>query len=260
MVTILIDGRDLFASVGDHRFAGFPPSEMLDPDAGVMLPASPERRVAIYRCTCGQAGCACIAPFISQAGQHVRWTDFRDFTGVYDEPTGEDNPAGGMALPLPELVFDADQYLAEVERATGDRSWESPELKTARLARRRLHDGQSHLTGLGWTHDRVWPAYDHGTFTVTFRDVEDNQLCVDIAPRPGSPEAQAQEVADLLLASMPGQWPVAQCSLCDYDFEPSPGESWEERRASLARHPVHGPTNKSKLAAQHPSAARDVSQ
>jgi hypothetical protein len=234
---------------------------MLDPDTRVLLPASPERRVAIYRCTCGEAGCACVAPFICQAGMHVRWTDFRDFTGVYVEPAVESNPPGGAALPLPELVFDADQYRAEVERATVDRSWESPELRTARLVRRRLHDGQSHLTGLGWTHDRVWAAYDHpGTFTVIFRDPEDNQLSVDVTPEPGTPEAQAREVADLLLTTIPEQWPVTGCSLCDYDFAPSPGESWEDRRASLARHPVHGPTNKSKLAAQHPSDARDVSQ
>jgi hypothetical protein len=256
-VTILIDEQELFASVSDRSYEGFHPAQMLDPDAMVLLPVAPERRVAVYRCGCGIAGCGCIAPFVSQTGKHVRWTDFRDFTGVYDGPAVDDNPAGGMALPLPDLVFDADQYRAEVERAAGDRWWETPQLKAARLARRVLSDRRSYLAGLGWAHEHLWPADDRGTFTVTFLDPEDNQICVDITPSPGAPEHQAQKLADLLLTTTPEQWPVTHCSLCDYDFEPSPGESWHDRIASLARHPAHGPTNRSRLDAQRRSRGRD---
>lgn len=255
-VTILVDGQDLFAKAGNRAYAGFHPSEMLDPDAMILLPRAPKRRVAVYRCACGTGGCGCVAPFISQAGQLVRWNDFRDFTGVYDNPTVESNPAGGMVLPLPELVFDASQYQAEVERATRDRWWETPGLKVARLASSLLEDGQCSLADLGWRHEAMWPTREKDSFCLTFRDLEDNQLCVDMTARPGAPEDQAAELVNLLLTTTPEQWPVTACNLCDYDFEPSPGESWEDRTESLARHPAHGPAARSKLAAQNPARPR----
>ena len=96
----------------------------------------------------------------------------------------------------------------------------------------------------------MWPIREQDSFCLTFRDFEDNQLCVDMTARPGTPEDQAAELVSLLLATTPEQWPVTACNLCDYDFEPSPGESWPDHAESLARHPAHAPTVRSKLAAQ----------
>jgi hypothetical protein len=42
------------------------------------------------------------------------------------EPYG----TGGL-LPLPDLAFDARRYRAEIERATADQSWQTPDWQTA---------------------------------------------------------------------------------------------------------------------------------
>lgn len=44
-------------------------------------------------------------------------------------------PAPGERLPQPDAAFDAGQYLAEVDRATTHRWWESPPLPAAQLHR-----------------------------------------------------------------------------------------------------------------------------
>jgi hypothetical protein len=71
-VTILIDGDDILGRL-NGGFIGFDPAQILD--SGALLSKDPPRRVAVYRCTCGEAGCGCIAPVIEQIEDRVRWTD-----------------------------------------------------------------------------------------------------------------------------------------------------------------------------------------
>jgi hypothetical protein len=47
----------------------------------------------------------------------ILWTHFRDYTGVFVGPIVDPDPDAGVELGLPELVFEADQYAAEVHRA-----------------------------------------------------------------------------------------------------------------------------------------------
>ena len=63
-----------------------------------------------------EAGCGSAAVITEGDGQ-VRWSDSRDFTGVYQDPLADVLPPGGVSLRLPELVFDSGRYQAEVERA-----------------------------------------------------------------------------------------------------------------------------------------------
>jgi uncharacterized protein YjbI with pentapeptide repeats len=118
-VTILLEGKDLFGLDGS---IGFHPDDLLG-ESAPLIPSNPPRRVAVYRCSCGEAGCGCVAPLVMRVGAEVHWRDFRYFTGVYSRPDDSPSPEGGASLPIPTLRFDAAQYEAEVERASKDRSW-----------------------------------------------------------------------------------------------------------------------------------------
>ena len=64
-----------------------PQVQQLDgPSRAVYLPTNPPRRVAVYRCQCGEAGCGCAAPIIVERNGCVIWEDTRDVTGVYVDP------------------------------------------------------------------------------------------------------------------------------------------------------------------------------
>lgn len=111
-VAILVEGVDVFSFLGQ---IGFPPKDLFSPTQP-LVPTDPPQRVAVYRCNCGEAGCACIAPVIERVGTEVHWTDFRDFTGVYITPDTDPHPDGGQRLPIPDLRFDACAYEVAISR------------------------------------------------------------------------------------------------------------------------------------------------
>ncbi|TQL02640.1 hypothetical protein FBY24_1720 [Cellulomonas sp. SLBN-39] len=120
VVKILVDGAEPWEDVVPG-WQGFHPAEMLGADSP-LLPDDLGRRVAIYRCTCAQAGCGVVAPVVmpSPDGRRVSWVDARDFTGVFDSPLATTAPTTeGRCWDVPDLHFDRAQYLAEIRRATG---------------------------------------------------------------------------------------------------------------------------------------------
>jgi hypothetical protein len=149
----------------------------------------------------------------------------------------------GWLVGIPDLVFDAGQYRAEVARVTADLSWETDELRTDRLLRRHLRQGREHLAALGWKLEFT-KLRRAGGFRVVFQDTENEQIVMDLPAGQGTPEDQARAMADFLLTTPSARWPVTHCSLCDY-----PGY-----RADLAagrvlvpsRHPEHGPSSRGK--------------
>lgn len=153
-VQILVDGRDSFASVDDHGYIGFDPDSLLSEDAP-LLPRE-ARRVAVYTCNCGVAGCGVVAPVIECGTDGiVSWSDFRDFTGVFDGPTVATETRDGTPLGHRTVLFEAEQYEDEVRRATADRGWVSDERTVARLLRDLLFDRERHRIreaglALGW--------------------------------------------------------------------------------------------------------------
>ncbi len=204
-VMILVDGEDILAQLAGG-FVGFDPADILD--TGALLPADPPRRVAVYRCGCGEAGCGCVAPVIERTGGSIRWHDFRDFTGVYHSPLDDPAPAGGSPHGLADLEFDAARYLQEVERATADRVWETADRRTARLLLEILRQNDKHLTGLGYWRGWVAPHWNEpGNFHVEFIGPL-GQVLVAFSPTADTPEAQADEMARQLLATEPEHWSV----------------------------------------------------
>jgi hypothetical protein len=147
-------------------------------------------------------GCGNVTPVIAQRDDRVVWYDAREYTG-YQRSLPADT-GGGHRLAMDRLEFDAAQYLTEVERANRDRSWETPEQRTERIARDLLleHDDAFTSRGywLGWV--RLWPD---GDIHVEFMTLTE-QVLVTLTPRGAVPEEIAADVLAQLLAIEPTEW------------------------------------------------------
>lgn len=209
IATILIDGLDV---LGLERSIGFDPEDILG-KSDPLLPTQPPRRVAVYRCNCGEPGCSCIAPLIVDHGAEVHWRDFRDFTGVYSGPMTDVNPNGGKEIAVPDLRFNATQYRAEIARATADRSWESHGRVVSRLLQDRLDEHGGHLKSLGYR--RHWASpYRNGACTVSLLSIDgghpNGQTIVELSAPDGDAEDVARVLADRLLMTSESDWRVTQ--------------------------------------------------
>jgi hypothetical protein len=156
VVAIRIDGEEPFATVAPD-WGGFDPKDILGP-AAPLLPVEPNRRVAVYRCSCHIAQCGVIAPIISLSadGENVRWHDFQDVAGFEGPITDEEKLGESVKWKLPDLQFDRRQYEAEVARVSKDTSWETSGRATARLLRSAIEAGEVTLPS-GFQLHRVSP-------------------------------------------------------------------------------------------------------
>ncbi|MFD3842734.1 hypothetical protein ACFWWC_41875 [Streptomyces sp. NPDC058642] len=112
-----IGGRDVVAEVFDEG-PGEDPRYLLFPDGPLHAQVSP-REVRLAEATCTEGCCGALYVTIRRDGDQVVWDAWRN--------PDEDE------VGLPEFRFDAQQYQAEVVRATMDRSWEWPARTVARL-------------------------------------------------------------------------------------------------------------------------------
>lgn len=144
VVRILVDGCDPFEEVAPG-WRGFGPGAVLGDDSP-LLPVEGGRRVGVCRCTCTFGGCGVIAPVIipSPDGHRVSWVDPRGYTGVFDAPLGPPTDDDGAPWAISDLHFDRTQYVAEIQRASRDRSWETPRRRTARLLHEQLEAVSAH--------------------------------------------------------------------------------------------------------------------
>jgi hypothetical protein len=205
VVSILVDSENPFRSeAADWR--GFDPREILGTDSP-LIPTDSGRRVAVTTCSCGIAGCGVIAPMIvaSPDGRRISWVDFRDFTGVFDRPIADTRDLEGRPWGFPDLHFDRQQYLAEVERATADRTWETSTRVTARLLTGLLRDREPALVPdfkLSW----VSPHWDGDGVQLSFLRIRrsrvwqnGDQVLLRLRSERGDPaEASAEMLARFL--------------------------------------------------------------
>ncbi|WP_427886926.1 hypothetical protein ACQHIV_28920 [Kribbella sp. GL6] len=215
VVAILVDGQNPFAAVAPDR-QGFDPAAILGPptpaptpdlgplapdptcDLGPLVPDDAGRRVAVYRCSCGEPGCGVIAPYIvpSPDRRRISWVDFRDYTGVFDDPL-TDLTADGRPWDLPDLHFDRTQYLTEVHRATTDRSWETPRRATARL----LTDRLTTVPHLRW----ISPAWNADGVQLSIEPPGHHQLLLHLTSTAPTPSQAADDMAQQLLSCPPAE-------------------------------------------------------
>ncbi len=212
VVRVLVDGQDPFAAVAPG-WHGFDPAQMLGPGSP-LLPMDPGRRVALYYCLSGEAGRGVVSTVIvsSPDGRRISWVDFRDYVGAFSGPVTE-SADGDVGRPwdLPDLHFDRDQYIAEIERASQDRSWETDRRKTARLLYERLEPLKLVLPpdlGLAWAS----PAWREDGVTLMFQRVirapwvRVRQQMLQLASTFGDPDQAAEDMARRLLSTSPDDW------------------------------------------------------
>jgi len=126
---LMIDGEDALADVGKWRLAPWPAEQILTADAP-LLPALPPRRVIVYAGWPDPDG---LAPKIGRRDDVVVWSDFHTVFEISDAPLDFAEAYSWAPVPVPDMLFDAQQYTAEVQRATEAREWESVHWRTALL-------------------------------------------------------------------------------------------------------------------------------
>lgn len=216
VVGVRVDGQDPFAAVASP-WHGFDPEKILGPQSP-LLPREPGgRRVAVYRCSCGEAGCGVMAPVIvaSPDRSRVSWVDFRDYTGVFIDPVADDvDTYEGREWGLPDLHFDRRQYEAEVNRIAGDPGWETDRRRTARLVRERLRPMSLTLPPdltLSW----VSPAWSEEGVSIMFAHItwgerpSVQQQMLQLASQHQDPVVAADDIVDRLLATSVDDWVAA---------------------------------------------------
>lgn len=215
VVRVLADGQDPFAAVAPG-WRGLDPAKMLGPGSP-FLPVDQGRRVAVYCCTCGEPGCGVIAPVIfpSPDGRRVSWVDFRDYTGVFTGPlaqSGDTAEGRPWDLPdLPDLHFDREQYVAEIGRASRDRSWETGRRQTARLVHERLEplglvlppDLRLRWIAPAWRQDGVALMFERASHAPRL-GIRWQLLRLTSALH--DPDRAAGDMAEQLLSTSPDHW------------------------------------------------------
>ena len=212
VVRVLADGQGPFAAIAPG-WRGFDPAKMLGPRSP-FLPVDQGRRVAVYCCSCGEPGCGVIAPVIfpSPGGRKVSWTDSRDYAGVFADPVTESaSEDEGRPWDLPDVHFNREQYVAEIERASRGRSWETDRRRTARLVCQRLQPLGLALPpdlSLAWAS----PAWREDGVTLMFQRVtraprfQVRQQMLRLTSTLKDPDQAADDIAQQLLATPPGGW------------------------------------------------------
>ncbi|WP_370416541.1 hypothetical protein [Streptomyces fradiae] len=142
----VVDGHDLLADI-TSRFRGASPRHLLDPDEMPLHAGAMPHEVRLAGGGCGEESCCgALYATVEQDGDDVVWAGWRD-------------PAD-PGLRLPDLLFDAEQYEAEVRRATADRGWEWPACAVARLLEAALRRRADRLARWECELEAVWAARD----------------------------------------------------------------------------------------------------
>lgn len=212
VVEVLVDGASPFADVAP-LWHGFDPAEILG-DQSPLLPVDTGRRVAVYRCSCGEACCGAMAPLIvsSADGRRVSWVAFGKYTGVFSGPL-PDSAVNDQGRPCarPDIHFDRDQYVAEVQRASRDGSWETARRRTARLLAGRLE--RLHVIPPPELHFR-WasPAWSDEGIVLMFdslapdQQAQSEQVLLRLLSEQADPVDAADDLARQLQATSPSEW------------------------------------------------------
>jgi len=213
VVRIVVNGTDPFETLAPG-WLGFDPDEILG-SRSPLLPGTDDRRIAVYRCSCGEAGCGVIAPMITQTGDetYILWRDFRNYTGEFFRPRpinpGADLAGLGRRWSIPDLRFDTRQYVEEIARVSQNRTWETPRRQTARL----LHDQLTPLA-LSLPPDLplrgVVPAWEGDGIVLQFghehADGRLDQEELRLTSTHNDPVDAALDMADQLRSIPPKEW------------------------------------------------------
>jgi len=206
-VKILVDGVDL-RSHGALRDETSPTyARPFFREGSRLVPPFRSRRLFLYTCTCGFEGCSDVGPRIEEVpGGHVRWSDFRQFTGYLWEEAHQVRTRG-RALAVDDLYFDAEQYRGEVARARADPRWHTPAMLREAAISEAIEPLRSRVANagfrLGWV--RSWPKTECRVSLDGQGDAD--QEIVLIAVNGDTDEEIAQSAFEQLHALPVRDWP-----------------------------------------------------
>jgi hypothetical protein len=210
---LLIDGVEMLAPADKWSYAGWP-AELILTDNFPLLPAELPRRVIVYVQPPEPGG---LAPQISGDGDAVVWSDFHTVYEARDDPLDFSKAYSWSPVGVPDLVFDARQYTAEVRRATAAREWESDAWQAALLLRAYLlgdplTPGDELTPGHEWEVGFTEPDREYAQhYRVTYWTSDLRAVTtVSLAAPPGAPEQQARIMYEYLLSTPTDRWPCTQ--------------------------------------------------
>ncbi|MBF6507632.1 hypothetical protein IU422_07720 [Nocardia farcinica] len=191
----IVDGVDVVAA-GLPKEPAESPRTLLGADAPLVATAEP-REVRLAEAVCTEGCCGALYVTIRRDGEHVVWSDWRD----------PDSPGTAM----PEFRFDAQQYQAEVDRASADRSWEWRACTVARLLQCELERQTEwferwdcRLIGVhSYPLSRAWFTFYFSHPRRAGRDDPWLQFRIVRRVSPADPETEATEILERLLARDP---------------------------------------------------------
>jgi len=167
-VKLLVDGNDVFRRL---QGMGLDPDDCALPAA--LMPAATPRTTIIGRCDCGVRGCGDIDVRISLEEERIVW-----------ELAGE------------QFCFVAADYIAELERAGSDLSWETPDRSAGRLVRCGIEQVRTQLADHGLTFHWASGRVQAGSFTASIESAQESQILIHI---PWTDESPEQIAAQLLV-------------------------------------------------------------
>jgi len=214
---ILIDGEEVLMWAGpDGPYIGLRASALLGEDSP-LIPAEPPRRIALYSEGVPDPDESTITAVVSASDAHVVWSDFLECLvdsgdSDSDHTVVDLHPTRSRSIDVPDLIFDRQQYLAEVWRGIAAREWESDPWRTAQLLDDYLSPGRPWSIGEDFYPSYAEPANDDGAaFLVTLWDVMlVRRVVVSLTAAAGTPEQRARSMADQLMKTPTDQWPVVR--------------------------------------------------
>ncbi|MFJ1795953.1 hypothetical protein [Kitasatospora griseola] len=196
----LVDGRDLLATGFLEGSLGPEPACLLGPYSH-LLPDPEPREVRLHRAACGDECCGALYVTLRREGGVVLWDGWRN-------PRLKD-------LDLPPYRFDAEQYLAEFDRA-GAGFQGGPARSVGRLLERELvrrpgvlaaWECEFHRVWWGSTEpDRVEVSFWHPAAPDSRGDLPWLQLIVEMTFPDGDPVDLAAGLVDRLASADPRTW------------------------------------------------------
>jgi hypothetical protein len=210
----------MLAPAGRWVYQGWP-ADLILTENFPLLPTDPPRRVIVYVEPPDPGG---LAPQISGDGDIVAWSDFREVYEAGDEPL-DFSAAYSWSPPVdvPDLVFDARQYAAEVRRATAAREWESDAWRAALLLDAHLvgdpqQPGDELTLGEEWEGGFVEPDREHAHhYRVTYWTSDMRSVAVvSLTAAPGTAEQQARAMYEHLLATPADGWHITPRPIAEH--------------------------------------------
>lgn len=185
---------------------GMDPYDVLVP-TNRFLPAEHPKSIPVARCGCGVYGCGVTDVRITKTAEGIEWN------WEVEKPMNR------------SVYFNEAEYLAELERISGDHSWETPVRTAGRLVLSSVRDEELPADlRFDWVANN-WRRPD--AFQVCLRHQDRHQIFIDFDWDGRSPEQLASAVRHELTTTAPDTWDAEWSAIQRSDVPPPmAGAGW----------------------------------